>query len=270
MYVRSHIENVSGTNKYIYINAEDSTKKKYIRENNIYYPVKKYNGVLKRIKNSKNAPKSSRRAGGANGDIQFTIKIYDNTEDGEELQQPINTITTNYINITDGEVLTTLAAESIDIMPNKDIHIFNKNYNNIRDILNTITIPTDAIYGINHFVIIEEVNWTFKVYIRNQPTEIHRGSPDIREQRVDVENTLSSTLKDCYHVIYKRNNNITNNSNEGAKNGFIVIFSILKKGTGDIDEDYLTGQYTKYEDDKKYNVLYTKLIDTLPKLFNNK
>jgi hypothetical protein len=271
MYVRSHIENVSGTNKYIYINAEDSTKKKYIRENNIYYPVKKYNGVLKRIKNSKNAPKSSRRAGGSREDIQFTIKIYDNTADGEESQKPIKTITTNDINITDGEVLTTLAAESIGIMPNKDIHIFNKDYKNIRDILNTITIPTDAIYGINHFVIIEEDNGKFKVYIRNQPTERYTELQDIADKLEDIKSTLSSTLKDCYHVIYKRNNNITKNPNEGAKNGFIVIFSILKNGIDSIIyESYLTNDYTEYEDDKIYNALYTKLIDTLPKLFNNK
>jgi hypothetical protein len=276
MYVRSHIENVSGINKYIYINAEDSTKKKYIRENNIYYPVKKYNGVLKRIKNSKNTPKSSRRAGGANGDIQFTIKIYDNTADGEdegegeESQTPIKTITTNDINITDGEVLKTFAAKSIGIMPNPDIHIINKNYNNIREISNTIMIPTNAIYGINHFVIIEEEDGKFKVYIRNQPTERYTEPSDITDKLEDIKNKLSSTLKDCYHVIYKRNNNITKNPNEGAKNEFIVIFSILKKGFGSIEENYLNDdQYTKYEDEKIYNALYTKLIDTLPKLFNN-
>jgi hypothetical protein len=277
MYVRSHIENVSGINKYIYINTDDATKKKYIRENKIYYPVKKYNGVLKRIKNSKNAPKISKRAGGAAGYIQFTIKIYNNTDegdgdgDGEELQQPINTITTNDINITDGEVLTTLAAESIGIMPNKDIHIFNKNYKDIRNILNKITIPSTDIYGINHFVIIEEDNGKFKVYIRNQPTERYTEPPDITDKIEDIISTLSSTLKDCYHVIYKRNNNITNNSNEGAKNGFIVIFSILKNGIDSIiDESYLTNDYTEYEDDKIYNALYKKLIDTLPKLFNDK
>jgi hypothetical protein len=273
MYVRSHIENVSGINKYIYINADDSTKKKYIRENNIYYPVKKYNGVLKRIKNSKNTPKSSRRAGGANGDIQFTIKIYDNTEEGEgegeESQKPINTIITNDINITDGEVLKTLAAESKGIMPNKDIHIINKNYNNIRYILNKIMIPTDAIYGINHFVIIEEEDGKFKVYIRKQPTERNTEPQDIADKLEDINNKLSSTLKYCYHVIYKRNNNITKHPNEGAKKEFIVIFSILKNGIDNINEGYLKDNYTKYEDDKIYNALYTKLIDTLPKLFNN-
>jgi hypothetical protein len=272
MYVRSHIENVSGINKYIYINAEDSTKKKYIRENNIYYPVKKYNGVLKRIKNSKNTPKSSRRAGGSHEDIQFTIKIYDNTADGEESQHPINEITTNNINITDGEVLKTLAAESIGIMPNKDIHIFNKNYKNIRDILSNIaTAPaaSAAIYGINHFVIIEEDNSKFKVYIRNQPTERNTDSSDITGKLVDIKNKLSSTLNDCYHVIYKRNNNITKNPNEGAKNEFIVIFSILKKGVDSIEENNLNDEYTNYEDDAIYNALYKKLIDTLPKLFNN-
>jgi hypothetical protein len=270
MYVRSHIENVSGINKYIYINAEDSTKKKYIRENNIYYPVKKYNGVLKRIKNSKNTPKSSRRAGGSREDIQFTIKIYDNIAEGEESQHQFKEITTNNINITDGEVLKTLAAESIGIMPNKDIHIFNKNYNNIRDILNKIMIPSTDIYGINHFVIIEEEDGKFKVYIRNQPTERNIDSSDITGKLVDIKNKLSSTLNDCYYVIYKRNNNITKHPNEGAKNEFIVIFSILKKGIDNINEDYLNDdQYTKYEDNKIYNALYKKLIDTLPKLFNN-
>jgi hypothetical protein len=274
MYVRSHIENVSGINKYIYINAEDSTKKKYIRENNIYYPVKKYNGVLKRIKNSKNTPKSSRRAGGSREDIQFTIKIYDNTAegDGEESQNPINEITTNNINITDGEVLKTLAAESIGIMPNKDIHIFNKNYNNIRDILSNIAAApaaSAAIYGINHFVIIEEENGKFKVYIRNQPTERDTGSPDITGKLENIKGKLSSILKDCYHVIYKRNNNITKNPNEGTKNEFIVIFSILKKGFDSIDESNLNDDYTKYDDDAIYNALYKKLIETLPKLFNN-
>jgi hypothetical protein len=269
MYVRSHIENVSGINKYIYINAEDSTKKKYIRENNIYYPVKKYNGVLKRIKNSKNTPKSSRRAGGSREDIQFTIKIYDNKADGEESQHPIKEITTNNINITDGEVLKTLAAESIGIMPNKDIHIINKNYNNIRDILNKIMIPSTAIYGINHFLIIEEDNEAFKVYIRKQPTERNTEPSDIADKLVDIKNKLSSTLNDCYHVIYKRNNNITKNPNEGAKNEFIVIFSILKMGFGSIDESNLKYEYIQYGDDAIYNALYKKLIDTLPKLFNN-
>jgi hypothetical protein len=272
MYVRSHIENVSGINKYIYINAEDSTKKKYIRENNIYYPVKKYNGVLKRIKNSKNTPKSSRRAGGSREDIQFTIKIYDNTADGEESQPQFKEITTNNINITDGEVLKTLAAESIGIMPNKDIHIFNKNYENIRDILSNIApapAPAAAIYGINHFLIIEEDNGKFKVYIRKQPTERNTDSSDITGNLEYIKNKLSSTLNDCYHVIYKRNNNITKNPNEGAKNEFIVIFSILKMGFDSIDESNLNDEYTHYEDDAIYIALYKKLIDTLPKLFNN-
>jgi len=267
MYVRSHIENVSGTNKYIYINTDDATKKKYIRENNTYYPVKKYKGVLKRIKNIKNTPKISKRAGGAIGDIQFTIKIYDNTAEGDESQPQIVEITTNDINITDGEVLKTLAKDSISIMPNKDIHIFNKNYKNnkikINNILEKIAERTAAIYGINHFVIIEEDNGTFKVYIRKQPTEIKKDLKNIND-------IIDTKLKDCYHVIYKRNNNITMNPNEGANNEFIVIFSILKKGFDSIDVSNLTDYHTHYDDDSIYNALYRKLIDTLPKLFNDK
>jgi hypothetical protein len=59
MYVRSHIENVSGTNKYIYINTDDATKKKYIRENKIYYPIKKYKGIYSLQKKRGGAPPTS-------------------------------------------------------------------------------------------------------------------------------------------------------------------------------------------------------------------
>lgn len=41
MYARSHIDTVSGDRKYIYI---DENNKKYIRDKNKYYPVKKYKG----------------------------------------------------------------------------------------------------------------------------------------------------------------------------------------------------------------------------------
>ena len=42
MYVRSHIDTVSGDRKYIYI---DENNKKYIRNKNKYYPIKKYKGA---------------------------------------------------------------------------------------------------------------------------------------------------------------------------------------------------------------------------------
>jgi hypothetical protein len=42
MYTRSHIDYVSGVRKYIYI---DGNNKKYIKDKNKYYPIKKYKGV---------------------------------------------------------------------------------------------------------------------------------------------------------------------------------------------------------------------------------
>jgi hypothetical protein len=58
MYVRSHIDTVSGNRKYIYI---DENNKKYIKDKNKYYPIKKYKGAytLQKI-----------RGGGASIEVQ--------------------------------------------------------------------------------------------------------------------------------------------------------------------------------------------------------
>jgi hypothetical protein len=256
MYVRSHIEIVSGINKYIYVNAEDDTKKKYIREKNIYYPVKKYKGVLKIVRNGKG---NKIRKGGALGDIKLTIKIYKNDGNSPESKQ----ITTEDINITKNEVIQDLASHSSSIMPEKDIHIFNKTIDT-RNILSKLVGSGLRIdYGINHFIIIKESDGIFNVYIRIQPKE---QSPDIEGVKTDI----NDNLKDCYHIIYKRNNKITKSSS--ATDNIIVIFSILNKGVDIINIEQLeeSDKYEKYEDDKMYVTLYTKLIDELPKLFNDK
>jgi len=250
MYVRSHIEIVSGINKYIYVNSEDDTNNKYIREKNIYYPVKKYKGVLKIIRNGKG---NKIRKGGALGDIKLTIKIYKNDGNFPENKQ----ITTEDINITKNEVIQALASHSSSIMPEQDIHIFNKNIDT-RNILSKLVgsgVRND--YGINHFIIIKESDGIFNVYIRIQPKE---QSPDIEGVKTDI----NDNLKDCYHIIYKRNNKITKSSS--ATDNIIVIFSILNKGVDTINIEKLE-KYEKYEDDKMYVALYTKLIDELPKLF---
>jgi hypothetical protein len=250
MYVRSHIEIVSGINKYIYVNSEDDTNNKYIREKNIYYPVKKYKGVLKIIRNGKG---NKIIKGGADGDIKLTIKIYKNDGNFPENKQ----ITTEDINITKNEVIQALASHSSSIMPEQDIHIFNKKIDT-RTILSKLVgsgVRND--YGINHFIIIKESDGIFNVYIRIQPKE---QSPDIEGVKTDI----NDNLKDCYHIIYKRNNKITKSSS--ATDNIIVIFSILNKGVDTINIEKLE-KYEKYEDDKMYVALYTKLIDELPKLF---
>ena len=250
MYVRSHIEIVSGINKYIYLNSEDDTNNKYIREKNIYYPVKKYKGVLKIVRNGKG---NKIIKGGADGDIKLTIKIYKNDGNFPENKQ----ITTEDINITKDEVIQALASHSSSIMPEQDIHIFNKKIDT-RTILSKLVgsgVRND--YGINHFIIIKESDGIFNVYIRIQPKE---QSPDIEGVKTDI----NDNLKDCYHIIYKRNNKITKSSS--ATDNIIVIFSILNKGVDTINIEKLE-KYEKYEDDKMYVALYTKLIDELPKLF---
>jgi hypothetical protein len=256
MYVRSHIEIVSGINKYIYVNAEDDTNNKYIREKNIYYPVKKYKGVLKIVRNGKG---NKIIKGGADGDIKLTIKIYKNDGNSPESKQ----ITTEDINITKDEVIQALASHSSSIMPEQDIHIFNKHIDTRYILSKLVGSGVRNDYGINHFIIIKEDDERFNVYIRIQPNE---QSPDI----AGVKTYIHDNLKDCYHIIYKRNNKITKSSS--ATDNIIVIFSILNKGVDTINIEKLeeSDKYEKYEDDKMYVTLYTKLIDELPKLFNDK
>jgi hypothetical protein len=179
MYVRSHIEIVSGINKYIYVNAEDDTNNKYIREKNIYYPVKKYKGVLKIVRNGK----GNKIKGGADGDIKLTIKIYKNDGNFPENKQ----ITTEDINITKDEVIQALASHSSSIMTEQDIHIFNKSIDT-RYILSELAgSGASTNYGINHFIIIKKSDGIFNVYIRIQPNE---QSPDIAGVKTDINDNL--------------------------------------------------------------------------------
>lgn len=255
MYVRSHIEIVSGINKYIYVNSEDDTNNKYIREKNIYYPVKKYKGVLKIVRNGKG---NKIRKGGALGDIKLTIKIYEKDGNSPESKK----ITTEDINITKNEVIPALASHSSSIMPEQDIHIFNKNIDTRNILSKLVGSGVQTGYGINHFIIIKESDGRFNVYIRIQPNEQSEGQ-DI----IDVKKYIHESLKECYHIIYKRNNKITKSSN--ATDNIIVIFSILNKGvdTINIEELEQLSRYEKYEDNYMYVTLYTKLMDELTKLF---
>lgn len=255
MYVRSHIEIVSGINKYIYVNSEDDTNNKYIREKNIYYPVKKYKGVLKIVRNGKG---NKIRKGGALGDIKLTIKIYEKDGNSPESKQ----ITTEDINITKNEVIPDLASHSSSIMPEQDIHIFNKNIDTRNILSKLVGSGVQTGYGINHFIIIKESDGRFNVYIRIKLNE-KSESQDI----IEVKKYIHESLKECYHIIYKRNNKITKSSN--ATDNIIVIFSILNKGVDTINIEELENlnKYEKYKDDYMYVTLYTKLIDELTKLF---
>jgi hypothetical protein len=212
MYVRSHIENVSGINKYIYIDTEDDTNKKYIREKNIYYPVKKYKGVLKRVKNGKD---SKIKRGGAGKNIRLNAHIYNgDITDKDKLKSEI--IQTGDIDIMDGTV-ESLKADNPNIIRNNNILIFNNNIDadKIVEAYNSIFKNTNDIGGVNHFIIIQEDDDKYKEDIIKQP-------PNVKE-------LIADNLKGFYHIMYIRNNKITKHSIDESDKEFLVIFSISKK-----------------------------------------
>jgi len=256
MYVRSHIENVSGINKYIYIDTEDDTNKKYIREKNIYYPVKKYKGVLKRVKNGKD---SKIKRGGAGKNIKLNAHIYNgDTTDKDKLKSEI--IQTGDIDITDS-VVDLLKADNPNIIRDNNILIFNNNIDRDKIVkaYNSI-FSTSVIGGVNHFIIIKVDGDNYNEYIRKQPED--------QSQSQNVEELIADNLKDFYHIMYIRNNKITKNSIDESDKEFLVIFSISnKKNTGAIivpntDTDTYTKSSKAISKD-----LYDTLIKRLGNLF---
>lgn len=274
MYVRSHIENVSGINKYIYIDAEDDTNKKYIREKNIYYPVKKYKGVLKRVKNGKD---SKIKRGGAGKNIKLNAHIYngdiiDKDKDKDKLKSEI--IQTCDIDITDS-VVELLKEDNINIIRDNNILIFNNNIDadKIVKAYKSIFKNTGDIGGVNHFIIIQEDDDKYKEYIRTQPDQTQPQQlqqpqqpqqPPRPPQPPNVKELIADNLKGFYHIMYIRNNKITNHSIEGPDKEFLVIFSI-SKNTG-AKNYFKTDTYTK-SSKNIYKDLYDTLIKRLDTLF---
>jgi ribosomal protein L35 len=233
MYVRSHIENVSGINKYIYIDTEDDTNKKYIREKNIYYPVKKYKGVLKRVKNGKD---SKIKRGGAGKNIKLIAHIYNgDTTDKDKDKLKSEIIQTGDIDIDRDKIVE------------EYYRIFGK---------------TDNIGGVNHFIIIKEDGDNYKEYIRKLPDQTQ--SPQLL-QHPNVEELIADNLKGFYHIMYRRNNKITKHSLEGSDKEFLVIFSISKNTGAKIA--FNTDTYKKSSSKAISKDLYDTLIQRLGNLF---
>lgn len=265
MYVRSHIENVSGINKYIYIDAEDDTNKKYIREKNIYYPVKKYKGVLKRVKNGKD---SKIKRGGAGKNIKLNAHIYngdiiDKDKDKDKLKSEI--IQTGDIDIMDG-VVELLKEDNINIIRDNNILIFNNNIDadKIVKAYDSIFKNTNDIGGVNHFIIIQEDDDKYKEYIRTQPDQTQLQQLPQPPRPPNVKELIADNLKGFYHIMYIRNNKITRHSIDGANTEFLVIFSISKNTGANIDSKSYT--YTK-SSKNIYKDLYDTLIQRLDTLF---
>lgn len=234
MYARSHIDYVSGVRKYIYL---DGNNKKYIKDKNKYYPIKKYRGVY--------SQKNIR--GGANKTIDnVVLQIYDIPGKTEEDTTPyiefvINIDVSDYIGgVGDGDDDTYKSILNDD----KHIYVFNKYsiyiakvYENFKD------VP-----GMNHFVIVK-TDKSFKVYIKNN-----------NSRPTDVDITKFSNF---YNIIYKRNNKITKYSDDEF-GYFLTIFSITEDDAGDA----IKNGYEKIDGtDEEYNTLYKSALDKLNELY---
>ena len=228
MYTRSHIDYVSGVRKYIYI---DGNNKKYIKDKNKYYPIKKYRGVY--------SQKNIR--GGANKTIDnVVLQIYDipnkTDEDTPYIEFDINIDVADYIHDDDGNTYKSILNDD------KRIYVFNKNSQGIDSVYETLKdVP-----GMNHFVIVKTGN-LFNVYINKKDST-----------NVDIKMFLK-----FYNIIYKRNNKITKYSDDELKD-FLTIFSI----TEDEDFDDILNRYDKIDGtDEEYSALYKSALDKLNELY---
>lgn len=268
MYARSHIDTVSGDRKYIYI---DENNKKYIRDKNKYYPVKKYKGsyILQKIRGGASI-NVNLRVYGIKGVNDTEVKIFENIKldniGSDSSPDDINIISENTIYIFNKgnnkieEILKKLN-------PNKNTetreNITNYNGNNkITELFkklnsNKNTETPENITNYNHFVIIKKNDSEFDVHIKKN---------DKKENTYNIIESIKTKFnKSCYHIIYKRNNNIIDKSSEGLEDDFIVIFSISDLF---LEKDKFGDDYSKRDQNEEYNTLYKSLIKTLFQLFN--
>ena len=234
MYVRSHIDTVSGDRKYIYI---DENNKKYIRNKNKYYPIKKYKGAysLQKIRGG---------VGGASIDVQLHLYGIKDADGKVSEEEKIFNTTIDLSNI----VLDPDDKIYEDIIEDNKISIYNKGF---------ASVDTDFIgKNINHFITIKNVQNIFKVYFKKYTKD--GGKFDIK---------LYSSF---YNIIYKRNNRIDKDSEATSEatseETFFVIFSIIE----DFDAtDFKLGNYTEIPDvyNQEYNSLYDTTLDKLKKIY---
>ena len=221
MYVRSHIDTVSGDRKYIYI---DENNKKYIRDKNKYYPIKKYKGVytLQKIR------------GGAMGvNIDVELLVYDIKDvDGKVSKEAKKFDTTiDLSNI----VLNPNDEKYKEIIKDNKIYIFNKGSESIDELLSTLNVD---IININHYVIIKNKDNVFKFKVKYK--KFIKGTP-----------RSMANINDKYNIIYIRNNKIDEKSTDNLEENFLTIFSIT-----DVDDVNDVNVSQSYND-------YTELAGTL-------
>ena len=238
MYVRSHIDHVSGDRKYIYL---DENKKKYIKDKHKYYPIKKYKGVYSLQKKRGGAPSDKEE-----GFIDVVLHVYNKVDSIEDPTEYKAKIDMNDI-ILDYEDKTYK-----DIVKDKIIRIFNKSYKKIKEIFSD-KYSTDK--NINHFIIKEKPSQ--KVF------EVHfKKYTKTEEFKIEV-------FKDNYYnIIYKRDNKIDKDSypiTDSNNNEFLTIFSMTDETRVEID----SSAYKKIInlDKEGYSILYKSTLDKLKQIF---
>ena len=243
MYIRSHIDYVSGNRKYIYL---DENNKKYIRDKNKYYPIKKYKGIYSLQKKRGGAPNDKEE-----GFIDVVLHLYDNDKDTKNsIEDPteykakidMNDIILNYDDKT-----------YKDIVKGKIIRIFNKNYNKMKEIFNK-NYQNDK--NINHYYIIKKKTSekNFEVHFKSYTTTGAFNIDDIKDK--------------YYNIIYKRDNKIDKDSYSNADSKideFLTIFSMTDETLDKID----SSAYKQIEnlDKEDYSILYKSTLDKLKQIF---
>jgi hypothetical protein len=232
MYVRSHIDTVSGDRKYIYI---DENNKKYIRNKNKYYPIKKYKGAysLQKI-----------RGGVGGASIKVNLHLYGIKDADGKVSEDAKTFETtidlsNIVLNPDDKIYE-------DIIEDNKISIYNKGF---------ASVDTDfTSNNINHFITIKNVKNIFKVYFKNYTGE--------GNHQFDIKPYSS-----FYNIIYKRNNRIDKDSEATSEETFFVIFSIIEDF--DATDFKLDDKYIEIPDvyNKEYNSLYDTTLDKLKKIY---
>ena len=213
MYVRSHIDTVSGDRKYIYI---DENNKKYIRDKNKYYPIKKYKGVyiLQKIRGGVGGPSIDVQLHlygikGADGKVSEEAKTFNTTIDLSNI------------------VLNTNDETYKEIIKNNKIYIFNKGSESIDALLSTLNFNN---ININHYVIIKIKDNVIKIednVFKVKYKKFIKGTPR------SIEN-----INYNYNIIYIRNNKIDENSTGNLEENFLTIFSIKDADMIDVSQSY--------------------------------
>ena len=241
MYVRSHIDHVSGDRKYIYL---DENKKKYIKDKHKYYPIKKYKGVYSLQKKRGGAPNDKEE-----GFIDVVLHVYNNGKDTKESIEDPTEYTEYKAKIDMNDIILDYEDKTYkDIVKDKIIRIFNKNYNKIKKIFDK-NYSTDK--NINHFIIKKTSGNVFEVHFKKYTT--------LEEFNID------GFIDKYYNIIYKRDNKIDKDSYSN-NNEFLTIFSMTDETTAEIQST------PKYEqiinlDKEGYSILYKSTLDKLKQIF---